>query len=45
MLTKRELKYYTSLSKAKYRKLEQRFIVEGIKLVDEALNGSVKSFV
>jgi len=40
MLTKRELKYYTSLSKAKYRKLEQRFIVEGIKLVEEALKSS-----
>ncbi len=40
MLTKRELKYYSSLNKAKYRKLEQRFIVEGIKLVDEALNSN-----
>jgi TrmH family RNA methyltransferase len=37
MLTKNELKYYSSLNKVKYRKLEQRFIVEGIKLVDEAL--------
>ena len=37
MLTKQELKYYSSLNKVKYRKLEQRFIVEGIKLVDEAL--------
>jgi len=38
MLTKRELKYYSSLNKVKYRKIEQKFIVEGIKLVDEALN-------
>lgn len=40
MLTKRELKYYSSLNKVKYRKIEQKFIVEGIKLVDEALNSS-----
>lgn len=40
MLTKRELKYYSSLNKVKHRKLEQRFIVEGIKLVDEALNSN-----
>lgn len=38
MLTKRELKYYASLNKVKYRKIEQKFIVEGIKLVDEAIN-------
>lgn len=38
MLTKRELKYYSSLNKVKYRKIEQKFIVEGIKLVDEAIN-------
>ncbi len=37
MLTKRELKYYSSLNKVKYRKIEQKFIVEGIKIVDEAL--------
>jgi TrmH family RNA methyltransferase len=37
VLTKRELKYYSSLNKVKYRKIEQKFIVEGIKLVDEAL--------
>lgn len=37
MLTKRELKYYSSLNKVKYRKIEQKFIVEGIKLVDEAI--------
>lgn len=37
MLTKRELKYYSSLNKLKYRKIEQKFIVEGIKLVDEVL--------
>ena len=38
MLTKRELKYYSSLNKVKYRKIEQKFIVEGIKLVDEAIS-------
>lgn len=40
MLTKRELKYYSSLNKLKYRKIEQKFIVEGIKLVDEANNSN-----
>jgi len=40
MLTKRELKYYSSLKKTKYRKIEQRFIVEGIKLVDEAISSN-----
>ena len=40
MLTKRELKYYSSLNKVKYRKIEQKFIVEGIKLVDEAINSN-----
>ena len=40
MLTKRELKYYSSLNKLKYRKIEQKFIVEGIKLVDEAINSN-----
>lgn len=38
MLTKREIKYYSSLNKVKYRKIEQKFIVEGIKLVDEAIS-------
>ena len=40
MLTKRELKYYSSLNKVKYRKIEQKFIVEGIKLVDEAIKSN-----
>ncbi len=40
MLTRREIKYYSSLNKLKYRKIEQKFIVEGIKLVDEALKSS-----
>ena len=40
MLTKRELKYYSSLNKVKYRKIEQKFIVEGIKLVDEVINSN-----
>jgi RNA methyltransferase, TrmH family len=43
MLTKRELKYYSSLNKLKYRKLEQKFIVEGIKLVDEAIKSNFYS--
>ena len=38
MLTKRELKYYSSLNRTKYRKIEQKFMVEGSKLVGEALN-------
>ncbi|MDA3861258.1 MAG: RNA methyltransferase [Melioribacteraceae bacterium] len=40
MLTKRELKYYSSLNKVKYRKIEQKFIVEGIKLADEAVSSN-----
>ncbi|MCF6270741.1 MAG: RNA methyltransferase [Melioribacteraceae bacterium] len=40
MLTKRELKYYSSLNKVKYRKIERKFIVEGVKLVDEAINSN-----
>ncbi len=40
MLTKRELKYYTSLNKVKYRKIEQKFIVEGKRLVDEAVESN-----
>lgn len=37
MLTKNELKYYSSLLHKKYRKKENKFIVEGKRLVDEAL--------
>ena len=40
MLTKNELKYYSSLLRKKYRKKENKFIVEGKRLVDEALASS-----
>lgn len=40
MLTNRELKYYSSLNRIKYRRIERKFIVEGIKLVDEAINSN-----
>lgn len=38
MLSNRLLKYYSSLLHKKYRKLENKFIVEGKKLVFEGLN-------
>lgn len=37
MLTKNELKYYTSLLQKKYRKRENKFIAEGKRLVEEGL--------
>jgi len=40
MFTKNELKYYSSLLHKKYRKKENKFIVEGKRLVDEALASS-----
>lgn len=36
-LTKNELKYYSSLLQKKYRKQEKKFIIEGKRLVEEAL--------
>jgi len=40
MLKKNELKYYSSLLHKKYRKKENKFIVEGKRLVEEALASS-----
>ncbi|MGK9476306.1 TrmH family RNA methyltransferase [Melioribacter sp. OK-6-Me] len=36
-MTKNELKYYSSLQKKKYRRMEKKFPVEGAKLIKEAL--------
>lgn len=38
MLSKNELKYYADLLHKKYRKSEKRFLVEGKKLIEEALD-------
>lgn len=38
MITRNELKYYSSLSQKKFRESESKFIVEGIKNVNEGLN-------
>ncbi|VAX22569.1 FIG011178: rRNA methylase [hydrothermal vent metagenome] len=37
MLTQKELKYFSSLKQKKYRQKERKFIVEGKRLVNEAL--------
>lgn len=42
MVTKNELKYYSSLLQKKYRDEEQKFLVEGKKITSEALNSSYK---
>ena len=42
MLTKKELKYYSLLLQKKNRQNEQKFIVEGIKLIQEGLNSKLK---
>jgi TrmH family RNA methyltransferase len=42
MLTKNELKYYSNLLKKKYRKSEKKFIVEGKKLIDEAMGSNYR---
>src|SRR3972149_3195640 len=39
MLSKNELKYYSSLQRKKIRDKENKFIVEGKKIVSEGLNG------
>ncbi|PKL90099.1 MAG: hypothetical protein CVV23_01785 [Ignavibacteriae bacterium HGW-Ignavibacteriae-2] len=41
MLTKNELKYYSGLLKNKYRTKENKFLVEGKKLVDEGLSSKL----
>ncbi|KAB2839943.1 MAG: RNA methyltransferase [Melioribacteraceae bacterium] len=45
MLTKNELKYYSSLLQKKFRILENKFIAEGRKLVEEALKSNYKAEV
>ncbi|MFC2082399.1 TrmH family RNA methyltransferase [Bacteroidota bacterium] len=40
MLTKNELKYYSSLLQKKYRNSEKKFIVEGERIVKEGLNSN-----
>ncbi len=42
MLTQNELKYYASLKLKKYREKERKFIVEGKRLVEEALRSKYK---
>lgn len=42
MITKNELKFYSSLTQKKYRKLEERFIAEGKKVVLEGLKSNYK---
>jgi len=42
MLTQNDLKYYSALLQKKYRLQEHKFIVEGKKLVDEALKSKYK---
>jgi len=40
MITQRELKYYSSLIVKKHRVQEQKFIVEGLKIVEEGLESN-----
>ena len=42
MLTKNELKYYSSLLTKKFRKQENKFIIEGPKLIKEAIDANFK---
>ena len=42
MLTQNELKYYSALLQKKYRMQEHKFIIEGKKLVDEAIKSKYK---
>ncbi len=39
MITKNELKYYASLLNKKYRKIENKFLIEGKKIVEEGFAG------
>ncbi len=43
MLTKNQIKYYSSLLNKKFRQQEKKFIVEGIKLIAEALDSGYTS--
>jgi len=40
MISNNELKYYTSLLNKKYRKIENKFLIEGKKIVEEALTSN-----
>lgn len=42
MISKNELKYFSSLQIKKFRQSEEKFIVEGLKIVEEGLNSSYK---
>jgi len=42
MLTQKELKYYASLLQKKYRQEYHKFLVEGITLIQEAINSNYK---
>ncbi len=42
MLTKNDLKYYSSLHRKRYRDEEKKFIVEGIKSLEEGLGSNFK---
>ena len=37
MISNNELKYYASLLNKKYRKIEHKFLIEGKKIVEEAI--------
>ncbi|GAB4298875.1 MAG: RNA methyltransferase [Ignavibacteriaceae bacterium] len=43
MLSKNELKYYSSLLQKKYRKQENKFLIEGKKLVEESLKSNYET--
>jgi TrmH family RNA methyltransferase len=42
MISKNELKYFSSLLQKKFRQQEEKFIVEGLKIVEEGLNSNYK---
>ncbi len=42
MISKNELKYFSSLLIKKFRQQEEKFIVEGLKIVEEGFNSSYK---
>jgi RNA methyltransferase, TrmH family len=42
MISKNELKYFSSLLIKKFRQQEEKFVVEGLKTVEEGLNSSYK---
>lgn len=42
MLSKNQIKYYSNLNQKKFRLIEQKFLVEGYKLILEALRSKIK---